>query len=114
MRWGEIYQEEPGGSFTHDGREYLLNPLLKFTDRLPVIEFPVEKLSWIVNYPIKDEYEYADISVPILVTKWNNKWVVIDGYHRLLKSMNLKKDTIPAKKVSGKLLSHFEIDKGDK
>lgn len=38
MKFFEFYQEEPGGSFTHDGIEYLLNPLFKFTQKRLMIE----------------------------------------------------------------------------
>lgn len=107
MKFLEFYQEEPGGTFTHDGTEYWLNPLFKFTDNYPIIDIPIGDLSWVVSDP-DEESDYADISVPIIVTHWKNKIVVLDGYHRLLKSMKLNKNTIPAKIVSNKLLSYFE------
>jgi hypothetical protein len=107
MRLFEFYQEEPGGAFTHDGVEYLLNPLFKFTENYPVVNLDVDKLSWIITDP-DEESDYADISVPVIVTEWHNKLVVIDGYHRLLKSVKLHKNTIPAKIVSDRLLSYFK------
>lgn len=107
MKFLEFYQEEPGGYFTHDNVDYWLNPLLKFTKDIPIEEINVGDLSWIITDP-NEESEYADISAPILVTKWQGKLVVIDGYHRLLKSVKLRKKTISAKMVDDRLLSYFE------
>lgn len=107
MKFLEFYQEEPGGYFTHDGIDYLLNPLLKFTDKLPIEEIDIDELSWVITDP-NEESDYADITVPVLVAHWNNKLVVIDGYHRLLKSARLGKKTIPARIVDDRLLSYFE------
>jgi hypothetical protein len=106
MKICEFYQEEPGGTFTHAGTEYLLNPLLKFTETFPVINIPVSKLDWVITDPT-EESEYADTSVPILVTQWEGKLVVIDGYHRLLKAHKHNIKTIPAKIVSDRFLRYF-------
>jgi len=107
MKFLEFYQEEPGGTFTHDGIDYWLNPLFKFTANTPVQEINIDELSWVVTDP-EEESSYADINTPVLVTHWQDKLVVIDGYHRLLKSMKLGKKTIPAKIISDRLLSYFE------
>lgn len=112
MKLLEFYQEEPGGTFTHDGREYLLNPLLKFTDKIPVKEVPVSELEWIIGCSAENDgrdVDDRDISIPVLVANYNGKLAVIDGYHRLMKAIKLGKKTLPTKFVDDRLLSYFEI-----
>jgi ParB-like chromosome segregation protein Spo0J len=50
-----------------------------------------------------------DISVPILIARYNDKLVVIDGFHRLKKAIKLGKKELPAKYINDRLLSYFEI-----
>lgn len=109
MRLVEFYQEEPGGSFTHDGVEYDLNPLLRDTEDYPVKDIPVDDLKWIIDK--EEEFEYADTDVPILVTPWKDKIAVIDGYHRLLKAVDKGLETLPAKMVPTKILNKYKLDK---
>lgn len=112
MRLDEFYQEEPGGSFTHDGEEYYLNPLLRHTEEYPVQDIPVSELEWITKDQEPEEFEYADTEVPILVTPWEDKIVVIDGYHRLLKAIDRELEKLPAKVVPTSVLARFK--KSDK
>lgn len=114
MKICEFYQEEPGSSFTHDGKDYLLNPLVKFADKIPIRELPVTDLKWILDVNPHDKYydqrvEDADISIPLLVCKWNDRYVVLDGLHRLAKAVELNKKVISVKLIGDKLLSYFEI-----
>jgi hypothetical protein len=111
MRLCEFYQEEPGSSFTHNGKEYLLNPLIKFTEKYPIINIPVDLLKWVIKYdkPTRD-IDDVDITEPVLVHKMEDgRYTVIDGLHRLIKSIRLGRRTIPVKLVDSKLLSYFEI-----
>lgn len=112
MKLKEFYQEEPGGTFTHDGKDYLLNPLLKFTDRLPIKEISISELKWIIGNPDENDgrdVDDRDISIPVLVANYKDKLAVIDGYHRLKKAIKLGKETLPAKFVNDRLLAYFEI-----
>lgn len=109
MRLVEFYQEEPGGTFTHDGDEYSLNPLLKATDDYDVEDIPVDDLKWIIDS--EEDFEYADTDVPILVTPWEDKLVVIDGYHRLLKAVDQGLETLPGKMVPKQVLDKYKLDK---
>lgn len=115
MRLVEFYQEEPGGSFTHDGEEYSLNPLLKVTDEYPVKDIPVSDLKWIIDGELTQDdikrRDDADTDVPILVTKWEDKIAVIDGYHRLLKAVEDGLEKLPAKMVSKQVLDKYKLDK---
>jgi hypothetical protein len=112
MRLREFrYSEEPGGTFTHDGKKYLLNPLLSVTRNFPINEFSVDSLKWILDlYDDGKDVDYADTSVPILIGRWGDKFVVLDGYHRLKKATQQGLEIIPGKFVDDELLSYFRID----
>ena len=111
-----VYQEE-SGHFTHNGKKYDINNLFKLTHEIEVEEFNVSDIEWIIN---KDEPCYscrkgpqtwheervqnADLKTPIIVTKSNNKFVVLDGVHRLEKAVSLNKDKILGKFIAEDLL----------
>lgn len=115
MQLTEFYQEETGGTFTSDGKEYWLNPLLSVTRNFPIIDMPVSELEWIIEYHKEDGRDFKgediDLSSPILIAKYEDKFAVIDGIHRLLKAVYLGRKTIPARYVDNRLLSYMEVDK---
>lgn len=84
-----MYQEGSGSTFTHNGKEYPLDPFLKRAAKLPVRQIPLDKLRWNLDYGSADPVRVAkaDTSVPILFTvdpKWG--YTVVDGFHRLTKA----------------------------
>lgn len=91
----EIYQEESTSTVEHDGKIYSVNKLLKLIQLLKVIKeytvykTPVDKLKWILPPEIDDPKRVgqSDYNIPIVVTKWNGKLVVLDGLHRLEKTI---------------------------
>lgn len=115
MKLDEFYQEETGGTFTHDGKDYWLNPLLSQTRNFPIIDVPISMLDWILEYHKDDGRDFKgeeiDISAPILIAKYEDTFAVIDGIHRLMKSKYLGRKTIPARFVDDRLLSYSEVDK---
>jgi hypothetical protein len=91
---------------------------------LPVEEIPVATFDWLLDLPIwrwegrrfqlslqdvlRDPARYqahiqkaelADTRYPIHVTFHNGRWIILDGYHRLLKSLLNGASTIKAMKV---------------
>lgn len=96
-----VYQEEGNSTFTHDGKLYDLNKLLQITESFTVHQVNVSSLTWIFKHGVPDDkrVEEADISVPILITLWNGKWTVIDGFHRLTRAYLNRVKQIPAKIV---------------
>lgn len=100
----ELYQEEKGSTFTHDGKEYNLNKVLKSVDDQEEIEVSVKDLKWEIEDDLNSDDEKrikdADLDAPILVTKWEDKLVTVDGYHRLIKAARKGKKELPAKMVS--------------
>ncbi len=91
---------------------------------LPVEEVPVSTFDWLLDLPIwrwegrrfqlslndvlrdperyrahREKAERADTRYPIHVTRHNSRWVILDGYHRLLKSLIRGAPTICVVKV---------------
>jgi hypothetical protein len=106
----QIYQEE-NSTFIHNNEEYNLNKLLLYSKDLPVKNLSIDKLKWIIPYTTvdKNRVESSDTNIPILITKWNNKWVVLDGIHRLVKSKNQDKKSIRVKIISTQFLKSIKI-----
>lgn len=106
-----LYQEEHDSTFTHAGEEYDLNILLRLTSDSPIEEFLVSDLEWILEYsePDSDRVTRANLSAPVLVTKWKGKLTVIDGLHRLVKAVDQRVSTLPGKLVSEESLIESKI-----
>jgi hypothetical protein len=96
----EAYQEEEGGSFTHDGKEYDLNKLFELTQDFPLAYFFVGDLKWILDEDDQERTLDADLNAPILVTQWQDKWVVLDGVHRLAKAISIQQSHLPGRFVT--------------
>ena len=109
----KAYNEEMS-TFTHDNKLYDLKKLNDIVKENPVKKFKVSDLVWIFKWddPNEDHPERistARLSVPILVTHWKNKLVVIDGLHRLKKAENLKMTEIEGKLVTQDQLQMVEL-----
>jgi hypothetical protein len=84
------YQEEAGGSFTHDGAEYDLNAVLRATAGDPVREYPVADLAWVHPHSRIDpgRRDAADLTAPVLVAPDRaGRPAVVDGAHRLARAL---------------------------
>jgi hypothetical protein len=95
------YSEGPNSTFTHDGSIYLVDDAIKKSKFSRIEATPISELDWVLeNANVnKERLEKADIKVPILVTNWNGKKVVIDGTHRLVKAKSLQNKNISTKYV---------------
>lgn len=109
----ELYQEEKGSNFTHDGKDYDLNKILKLVDKQDEIEVKVDDLEWEIEEELSadddERVKNADLNAPILVTKWEDKLVTVDGYHRLIKAVRDGVKELPAKEVSKEQLEKARI-----
>lgn len=119
MRLDELYQEERGGTFRHDGKIYDLNKLLRLVDKTEIVRLLTHQLEWVLEWdePDAERIEKADLTTPILVTWWQDneaerpekaKLVVLDGLHRLFKARKLGRKTIWGKYVSKDILAQCE------
>src|ERR1035437_1041422 len=111
MKISELYQEEPGGSFTNDDKEYDLKDAVQDVDDYPKVLFFTKDLRWVLKYdrPDKERVEKANLNSPILVTYYEDKFVVIDGLHRLAKAVKEKEKHIIGKVVPYEILDNDEI-----
>ncbi len=102
-RLTELYQEDEGSTFTHDGKRYDLNELLKMLDDSESYEVPLDALDWVLEWDDADDERLAkaDVTAPIIVTWWfdedagQHRLVVIDGLHRVKKALDKKMEFIP-------------------
>jgi hypothetical protein len=102
----ELYQERKNSTFTHDDVEYDLNKVLKAVDEQPVEKYRVSELKWILKHTSvdKERVKKANKRTPILVTKWKNKLVVLDGAHRLTKAVENGDSELSGKYVTKEVL----------
>ena len=110
MNLEELYQEEPGGTFTNDGKEYDLNKVLADVDDLPKVLFFTSDLQWVLksDKPDPERIAKADLKAPILVAYYGEKFVVIDGLHRLAKAVADKKRFMRGVLVPAEILEKDE------
>lgn len=87
------YQEDPDSSFTHDGVEYALNPVLKLVRGRKVYAVPMRHMQWNIEHAQYDEERVATavLGYPLIVVvdkRFNRPtgYVVLDGTHRLIKA----------------------------
>lgn len=100
-----MYKEHRSSTFTHNGKEYRLNKVLKRTEKRDSFYVPTSKLDWVLAQDKSWErntarVDAADTSAPLLVTRWNNKLVAVDGLHRLAKAKKGGLDKVPVKMVT--------------
>ena len=112
---GEGYVEGPTSTFTHDKQKYSVDKAIATVATKRTIQLAVKDLVWIFKYvePSPERTRIADPSVPVLVTKWRGKLVVVDGLHRLQKAQEQGLETIPAKLLSAKDLQKAKLSVND-
>lgn len=113
FKYNENFYSEYESYFEHNGELYDLNKLIEYSNKNKIYKIRIDKLKWILNYTNIDKERVikADINIPILVTKINKIYYIIDGVHRLKHSMNLNKKVINAKFISEKVLNRYKIHK---
>jgi hypothetical protein len=105
----ETYQEE-ASIFSNNGVMHDLNQIFVMTEFLPIAYVSTQDLLWMLaGYdPTPDDMprmDAADLAVPILVTVYEgNKWLIVDGFHRLLKAIREKVSILPCKIVTSTML----------
>lgn len=104
---------ETGSTFTHNGVEYDLNKIFKCVLNKKVRWIKIKSIDWIFKYdkPKKNRVLNADPNVPIIVMKWGNSWVIVDGLHRTAKQKLLGEDSIRCKVITEKELEKCEVNK---
>lgn len=106
-----FYQEQ-NSTFKSNSNVYNLNYIFKAVEDEPVEQIAIIDLIWIlkhVDYLDPDRVQKADVSIPILVTKYRNKELVVDGLHRLAKAVNSRMKDLPYKRVSKEVFEASKI-----
>lgn len=95
------YSEGPSSTFSHAGRKYSVDKALEAVEGKRVQQLPTNELTWVFKYTKPDEgrKRVADSSIPLLVTKWEDKTVVVDGLHRLAKAQESGQVTVPTRSL---------------
>jgi hypothetical protein len=103
----KIYQEEKGSTFTSDGTTFDLNYIFNAVHKQPIQHIHVSELEWLAEFG-KDadpkRIEAADMNVPILVARYGDKELTVDGMHRLLKAIKNGVKTLPYRRVSKEVM----------
>jgi hypothetical protein len=110
IRTFENYTEEDS-TFLHNGYNYDLNKLFELSKNIKPRQYLISDLDWILEYdtPDANRVKNCDINVPVLVTRSDNSLTVIDGLHRLVRSIELDKDTIMCKFIPNEMLDMCKI-----
>ena len=98
----KVYQEHHSDTFTLDKKQYPINKYLRQGASKSTVMMPVSELEWVLKYDTPDpvRLEKADLSAPLLVTRWQDKWVAVDGLHRLTKAVKTGVRELPCKIIS--------------
>lgn len=104
---GKVYQEE-GSTFSGDGKTHDLNYIFRAVANDPIHQIEVSELIWVLEYDQTERDaqrdDAADLSFPILVTRYKGMELAIDGCHRLRKAVKLGVKTLPYRRVSSDLM----------
>ncbi len=110
----QSYQEGPTSTVTHDSIEYSLDRILELSRSLPATNFPISYLAWMVDGHLtkddKKRIDSVDLTFPIIVTPWNNQYVIIDGWHRVVKATSAGLTHIPARIIFSDILALSKIN----
>lgn len=109
----KTYQEEDS-VFSSNGITYDLNYIFEAVSKDPILTIDVKKLIWVIEYVDiidEDRIQKADYTIPVLVTKIDNKELVVDGIHRLVKAINDNVKKLPYRRVSEQVLKAAIIEK---
>lgn len=106
-----LYQEH-GSQFESNSNCYNLNYIFKAVKDEPVEYIDISELMWVMKH-VDDldpsRIKNADVTIPILVTKYRNKELVVDGLHRLAKALQSRMKQLPYKRVSEEVFEASRI-----
>jgi len=106
---------------------------------IPIVDFEIKDLIWNFDLPLwgkdgeswnltpwdvinevpgsasqRKRVEEVDLNFPILISKENGRWLIVDGVHRLVKGYLKKQQTISAKIVTQDLIKKYPWKAGAK
>lgn len=121
----KITYTEEKSYFSHNGGKYDLNKIFLLSEKIKVQNIELSKFDWLLNFDFytninnqlvcgscenyiahRERLRNADITVPILVTIWEGKYLAIDGFHRIEKIHISNITNVPCKIIG---YEEFEI-----
>lgn len=101
------------GYFQHNGNKYDINKIFKIVSKKPSRKYHTSDLKWILKHTrtYKNRVIKADLNVPIIVTKFQGKLLVVDGVHRLTKAIDENNKLILGKYITKQELELTKLSK---
>ena len=101
------YTEGPRSLICHNGIYYKLDRIFELSLDLPVTKMPLSNLQWLIDANTADpeRLKNANINVPIIVTPQGGQYVIIDGYHRVVKALQAGEKFIQARIIFDDILA---------
>lgn len=96
------YTEGPESTFTHEGKLYTVDDILRKVRSLPVKNYKVEDLKWVLEHTKvdPDRVAKADLEHPVIISpSKDGRLVAVDGAHRLTKAVQEGKEELPGKYI---------------
>lgn len=106
----ELYQEEETSTFTHWGKNYNLNSVLAAIEKRPVRDIPLKAVAWCIEDDLDEaRVNAADTSHPLIISKEDGVYYVLDGNHRLKKLSDEGATSVPVKYITEKELQAAKV-----
>jgi len=107
----EIYREGKHSTFTHDGVKYSVDRLIRLTKDTETETVDISKLKWIIPVSSLEQKRVAkaDLKYPIIVIKWHDKIVTLDGAHRVAKAVKQGKEKMQVKFATKSILDKCRL-----
>lgn len=99
-------------TFTHDDQEYNLDYVRKASRNLPRTLVKVKDLEWLLEeceWTTEDSKRYAYLGRPVFIVKWEDKLVVVDGYHRLHRAVRKGLEHLPAIYITDEIMEKAKL-----
>lgn len=105
------YQEGKSSTFTHLGVTYSVDDLIAISRATTPTDKPVRLFTWIFEHSLPDQARVDSIAdrQPIIVTLWEDKWVVLDGLHRLKRALDNDRKFISVRTVTEKEIERLPV-----
>lgn len=98
--------EMPTDTFTHAGKVYNLTKVRVLLRDKQAFFLPIKDLLWVLKYdhPSEERIKAAKFRWPLIVAKYNGRWTVVDGLHRLERYRRKGIKVIPVKEATPAIL----------
>lgn len=130
MKNDDIYQENPTGHYSLYDVKYDLNKIFMLVHGKAIRNVPVKDLTWNLEYSKvvneqgekvcgscqkgpkgwhEERVSNSNLEIPVIVTRYRNKLLIVDGVHRLEKAVNAGASEIPTKELSKEEMNSAKV-----